>query len=65
MTFGRRSWASMNSGTFSSGAGSYVELLVERADLDREQLDITLKIEGLTSLASQLDPSQTLQQAAE
>jgi hypothetical protein len=55
----------MNSGTFSSGAGSYVELLVERADLDREQLDITLKIEGLTSLASQLDTSQTFQQAAE
>ncbi|MBR0831360.1 recombinase family protein [Bradyrhizobium manausense] len=42
-----------------------VGLLVERIDLGPDKFDITLKIEGLTSLSSQLTPAQEFQQAAE
>lgn len=41
-----------------------VELLVERIDMHAERIDITLKIQGLTSLSSELQP-QPFQQAAE
>ena len=41
-----------------------VELLVERIDMHAERMDITLKIKGLTSLSSELQP-QHFQQAAE
>lgn len=50
---------------FPAEQARIIDLLVERADLGRDKLDITLKIEGLTSLANQLDTSQTFQQAAE
>lgn len=42
-----------------------VELLVERIDLGAERLDITLKIDGLTSLSTELQPQSIFQQAAE
>lgn len=50
---------------FPAEQARIVELLVERADLRSDKLDITLKIEGLTSLANQLSTQPVLQQAAE
>jgi hypothetical protein len=41
-----------------------VQLLVERIDMHAERMDITLKIQGLTSLSAELQP-QPFQQAAE
>ena len=42
-----------------------VELLVQRVDLHADRLDITLKIEGLTSLCNELRTPTELLQAAE
>jgi DNA invertase Pin-like site-specific DNA recombinase len=42
-----------------------VELLVQRVDVHPDRLDVTLKIEGLTSLYSELRKPTELQQAAE
>lgn len=50
---------------FPAEQARIVELLVERIDLSAEQLDITLKIDGLTSLSIDLQPQPTFQQAAE
>ncbi|WP_461318384.1 recombinase zinc beta ribbon domain-containing protein [Bradyrhizobium barranii] len=50
---------------FPAEQGRIVELLVERIDLGAEKLDITLKIEGLTSLSVELQSQTTFQQAAE
>ncbi|PDT73065.1 recombinase family protein [Bradyrhizobium sp. C9] len=50
---------------FPAEQARIVELLVERADLGSDKLDITLKVEGLTSLTSQLSTQPVLQQAAE
>ncbi|OKO70910.1 recombinase family protein [Bradyrhizobium sp. NAS96.2] len=50
---------------FPAEQARIVELLVERADLGPDRLDITLKVEGLTSLANQLSTQPVLQQAAE
>lgn len=50
---------------FPAEQARIVELLVERVDLGPEKLDITLKIEGLTSLSAELQPPSTFQQAAE
>jgi DNA invertase Pin-like site-specific DNA recombinase len=41
-----------------------VELLIERIDMHADRMDITLKIQGLSSLSSELQP-QPYQQAAE
>lgn len=49
---------------FPAEQARIVELLVERIDMHAEQMDITLKIQGLTSLSSELQP-QPFQQAAE
>ena len=49
---------------FPAEQARIVQLLVERIDMHAEQMEITLKIQGLTSLSSQLQP-QTFQQAAE
>ncbi|MET4631212.1 site-specific DNA recombinase [Bradyrhizobium sp. I1.8.5] len=50
---------------FPAEQARLVELLVERVDIGAEKLDITLKIEGLTSLSSELQPQTTFQEAAE
>ncbi|WP_244547242.1 site-specific recombinase [Bradyrhizobium sp. Gha] len=50
---------------FPAEQARVLELLVERVDLGAETLDITLKIEGLTSLSSELQPPTTFQEAAE
>jgi DNA invertase Pin-like site-specific DNA recombinase len=50
---------------FPAEQASIVELLVERIDLDPNKLDITLKVEGLTSLVDQLNAQRTFQEAAE
>ncbi|MFB9265958.1 recombinase family protein [Bradyrhizobium erythrophlei] len=50
---------------FPAEQARIVELLVERIDLGPDKLDITLKIEGLTSLAHQLNAQPIFQQAAE
>nr|AWL93032.1 recombinase family protein [Bradyrhizobium ottawaense] len=50
---------------FPAEQARVIELLVERIDLGAEKLDITLKIEGLTSLSSELQPQTTFQEAAE
>lgn len=50
---------------FPAEQARIVELLVERIDLKPEKLDITLRIEGLTSLYSEMQDQQTFQQAAE
>jgi DNA invertase Pin-like site-specific DNA recombinase len=50
---------------FPAEQARIVELLVERIDLKPEKLDITLRIEGLTSLYSEMQEQQTFQQAAE
>jgi len=49
---------------FPAEQARIVELLVERIDMHAERMDITLKIQGLTSLSSELQP-QPFQQAAE
>ncbi|MHB0789644.1 recombinase family protein [Bradyrhizobium sp. 5.13L] len=49
---------------FPAEQARIVALLVERIDLHAERMDITLKIQGLTSLSSELQ-SQPFQQAAE
>jgi site-specific DNA recombinase len=50
---------------FPAEQARIVELLVQRVDIHADRLDITLKIEGLTSLYSELHASSILQQAAE
>ncbi|HEV2153011.1 recombinase family protein [Bradyrhizobium sp.] len=49
---------------FPAEQARIVQLLVERIDMHAERMDITLKIQGLTSLSSELQP-QPFQQAAE
>ncbi|WP_245481487.1 recombinase family protein [Bradyrhizobium sp. LVM 105] len=49
---------------FPAEQARIVELLIERIDMHAERMDITLKVQGLTSLSSELQP-QPLQQAAE
>ncbi|WP_256464962.1 MULTISPECIES: recombinase family protein [unclassified Bradyrhizobium] len=49
---------------FPAEQARIVELLVERIDMHAERMDITLKIQGLTSLSSELQPPP-FQQAAE
>jgi DNA invertase Pin-like site-specific DNA recombinase len=50
---------------FPAEQARIVALLVERIDLRPDSLDITLRIEGLTSLYAELQPRSALQQAAE
>jgi site-specific DNA recombinase len=50
---------------FPAEQARIVELLVQRVDVHPDRLDITLKIDGLTSLHSELRPSAELRQAAE
>jgi DNA invertase Pin-like site-specific DNA recombinase len=50
---------------FPAEQARIVELLVNRVDLGPEQLDITLNILGLTSLAAELGTQPTFQEAAE
>jgi site-specific DNA recombinase len=50
---------------FPAEQARIVELLVQRVDLQPDRLDITLKIEGLTSLCNELHATPQLQQAAE
>jgi site-specific DNA recombinase len=50
---------------FPAEQARIVELLVQRVDVHLDRLDITLKIDGLTSLYSELRTSTDLQQAAE
>lgn len=50
---------------FPAEQARIVELLVERVDLHAERMDITLKIQGLTSLSSELHSQPSFQQAAE
>jgi site-specific DNA recombinase len=50
---------------FPAEQARIVELLVERVDLRPDALDLTLKIEGLTSLYSELRATTPFQQAAE
>ncbi|MHB0772322.1 recombinase family protein [Bradyrhizobium sp. 1.29L] len=49
---------------FPAEQARIVALLVERIDMHADRMDIVLKIEGLTSLSSELQP-QPFQQAAE
>lgn len=49
---------------FPAEQARIVALLVERIDMHGERMDITLKIQGLTSLSSELQP-QPFRQAAE
>ncbi len=49
---------------FPAEQARIVALLVERIDVHAERIDITLKVQGLTSLSSELQ-SQPFQQAAE
>jgi DNA invertase Pin-like site-specific DNA recombinase len=49
---------------FPAEQARIVQLLVERIDIYAERMDITLKIQGLTSLSSEIQ-AQPLQQAAE
>ncbi len=50
---------------FPAEQARIVELLVERADLRSDRLDITLRVDGLTSLTAQLTTKPNLLQAAE
>jgi DNA invertase Pin-like site-specific DNA recombinase len=50
---------------FPAEQSRIVELLVERVDVHHDRLDITLKIEGLTSLHNELCAPAEFQQAAE
>jgi hypothetical protein len=54
-------WAEL----FPAEQARIVELLVDRIDLHPDRLDITLRIEGLTSLCAELGTAPTFQQAAE
>lgn len=49
---------------FPAEQARIVELLIERIDMHADRMDITLKIQGLTSLSAELQP-QPFQQAAE
>jgi site-specific DNA recombinase len=50
---------------FPAEQARIVELLVQRVDIQAERMDINLKIQGLTSLSSELQPQPSFQQAAE
>ncbi|MGY4227824.1 site-specific DNA recombinase [Bradyrhizobium sp. USDA 4503] len=50
---------------FPAEQARIVELLVERADLGSDRLDITLRVDGLTSLTAQLTTKPNLLEAAE
>jgi DNA invertase Pin-like site-specific DNA recombinase len=50
---------------FPAEQARIVELLVERIDIRQDILDITLRIEGLASLYTELEPRPALPQAAE
>ena len=50
---------------FPAEQARIVELLVERVELKPDALDLTLKIEGLTSLCSELRMTTPFRQAAE
>jgi len=50
---------------FPAEQARIVGLLVDRIDLQPEKLDITLRIEGLTSLCTELSMEHPFQQAAE
>src|SRR5262249_41977087 len=50
---------------FPAEQARIVELLVERIDVHRDRLDITLKIEGLTSLHDELRVPTKVREAAE
>ncbi len=50
---------------FPAEQARIVELLVQRVEVQRDRLDITLKIEGLTSLHNELRAPNELPQAAE
>jgi site-specific DNA recombinase len=50
---------------FPAEQARIVDMLVERIDLKPDNLDITLRIEGLTSLCTELRGQPALQQAAE
>lgn len=50
---------------FPAEQARIVELLVGRIDLHPDKIDITLRIEGLTSLCAELSTANPLQQAAE
>jgi hypothetical protein len=50
---------------FPAEQSRIVELLVQRVDLQPEAIDIALKIEGMTSLCSELRTPTLLTQAAE
>ena len=50
---------------FPAEQARIVELLVERVDLKPDALDLTLKIDGLTSLYSELRTTPPFQEAAE
>jgi site-specific DNA recombinase len=50
---------------FPAEQARIVELLVERIDLKPDNLDITLRIEGLSSLCAELQAHPAFQQAAE
>lgn len=54
-------WAEL----FPAEQARIVELLVDRIDLHPGRLDIVLKVEGLTSLCTELDTAPSMQQAAE
>jgi site-specific DNA recombinase len=49
---------------FPAEQARIVELLVERVDLKPDALDLTLEIDGLTSLCSELRTTTPFQQAA-
>lgn len=50
---------------FPAEQARIIELLVQRVDLGPDRLDITLKIEGLSSLSAELNPQASFQEAAE
>jgi site-specific DNA recombinase len=50
---------------FPAEQARIIELLIERIDLKPDTLDITFKIEGLTSLYAELQSQSPIQQAAE
>jgi site-specific DNA recombinase len=50
---------------FPAEQARIVELLVQRVDLHHDAIEITLKVDGLTSLCNELTTTPALQQAAE
>ncbi len=54
-------WAEL----FPAEQARIIELLVDRIDLHPDRLDLALKVEGLTSLYTELGAAPTMQQAAE